>query len=550
MEKLLENFRIKTKILGLVGLGVLLALIIAVNALLGLSDMNQLTADMHDKQLLSMHYVEQASIEAMAINAADYHFLAETEKPRMDAVNVRRAESVKLMNRWLALYSQTDLGPEDQETLKQFHKAWADMDVVCTQMRDLDYNVLPSDVDGANRVLSIMRKQCLPQFQAVEKILDDMVASKDKETDAAAQVAQSAYNHARVVAVSVQLVGAVLLLVIGLAIARNILQKLNVAGKIMNRMGAGDLSVDISPGGRDELSQMLRAMAETQYKLRNIVGEIVHASGVIASTTSQLADSSQDVTQQVALQVQATSSAAVAIENLAKGIELCTDNAGQADGLAREAGQQAKQGRTEVQTSATQVGKVSESVTRSADDLEALSSQAEQIGSIATVIKDVADQTNLLALNAAIEAARAGEMGRGFAVVADEVRKLAERTTGSATEITQMIGKIQSGAREAVQSMRNSRQTVTGVVELADSAALTISVVEQRAEGVVRSISSIAGLLGEEREASRALSAQVDSIAGMSKHNGEVIASFSQATSELTVVVERLKASTGQFKLP
>ncbi len=87
---------------------------------------------------------------------------------------------------------------------------------------------------------------------------------------------------------------------------------------------------------------------------------------------------------------------------------------------------------------------------KTAEMMQDLEKQSDEIGNIVQSVVRIADQTNLLALNAAIEAARAGEHGRGFAIVADEVRNLSETSEKSANKIKDVVAEIQGEVRKVV----------------------------------------------------------------------------------------------------
>lgn len=99
-----------------------------------------------------------------------------------------------------------------------------------------------------------------------------------------------------------------------------------------------------------------------------------------------------------------------------------------------------------------------------------LNDYATEIEKIVKIITGISAQTNLLALNAGIEAARAGEHGTGFAVVANEVRKLAEQSSHSATQIIELVSKVQEKAHTTSRSSETGMSEVKKGIEIVNEA--------------------------------------------------------------------------------
>jgi methyl-accepting chemotaxis protein len=315
---------------------------------------------------------------------------------------------------------------------------------------------------------------------------------------------------------------AVIIALIGLAIAASIIRPIGHILQTMAKLAKGDtganipytdLGGDLGHIGRavqvfkdnallaEKLEQEKQALAteaqtaQTALRLQladdfdSTVSDIIEG---LTSATQQLQATAQDLDRVAQESLSTNASAAAAAAQTQQSAQVIASAVVELNSTAEAVLQQTQTANELALVAGRDAGNVNTQMSN-------LAQTADAISGIALSIDTIAEQTNLLALNATIEAARAGSYGRGFAVVASEVKSLAGQTSDLTQSIAAQLGDVQLNSAEAVKAAAFVLEHIYTITE--NSAAIsaaagqqqsTTSEISQRVNDIAQSIDQLA----------------------------------------------------------
>ncbi|MDK4198954.1 methyl-accepting chemotaxis protein [Pseudomonas sp. HR1] len=400
------------------------------------------------------------------------------------------------------------------------------------------------DNEGA---IALINTSIRPLTNALEKTIAELNAFNERGAKAAGQAAGATYADGLLWVYG--LIGLTIAATVVLAalLIRSITLPVGEALRIAQRIARKDLTERITVVGRDEAAGMLQALAQMQGNLRDTVSHIADSSTQLASAAEEMTAVIDEAGRGYVRQNDEVNQAASAVTEMSSAVEEVARNAADAASTSLHTQTLTSDGLDKVTRTVQSIEALAQNVASTSEQIQALSSRAQDINAVVEVIRGIAEQTNLLALNAAIEAARAGEQGRGFAVVADEVRALAHRTQQSTREIEQMIGAIQSDSSLAVKAMAESQQLAGESTSVAQLANVSLEQIAASISQINDRNAVIATAAEEQAQVAREIDRNITSIRDLATQSATGATQTASASAEVSKLATGLNRVVREF---
>ncbi|MGE4398701.1 MAG: methyl-accepting chemotaxis protein [Campylobacterales bacterium] len=472
-----------------------------------------------------------------------YKYIVESEPKQKDANEVRLQEAKKDFDETLKKYETMLSDDKDKEMLKADKEAAEKYVALLTEVMA---TAKGGNEAGAKELLLSKHKE------TVAKLTKALNAHMKHNTDLATKESKDAAQEKRVANIEIIIVVVLTIAAtigMGILIGRNILGGVTlIHDSITNFVSTKNLNTKIEYDKDNEIKEIVESFNSLITTLKATIEDAKNSSNENASVSHELSSTSIQIGKNAESSTEIVENAIKEISGIRAFIEETAHVSERAKENIREAGGKLDGASKKMLSLQQEVNHASEAEIMLSQKLEQMSTDAENVKQILTVINDIADQTNLLALNAAIEAARAGEHGRGFAVVADEVRKLAERTQRSLTEINATISVIVQSIMDSAEQMSKNADNIKKLVNVSSDVEDTITDTSNVMQESVRAVNQSAENSMKIAADAGKIVTLVENINNLTTSNARSVEEIAFAAEHLFKLTEGLNEKLNQFK--
>jgi len=539
LTKALSHVGWRKKILGYSALYIGLVLGIGAFGSFTIYQQNQSMANIIQVSQQKVNGVTNARVAVVEMERALAKVIATEERSKIRKQAVAAIRSLSLLDEQIQTLSET---LKDSEEVKEIL-------VLIQRMRPIQLQVIKearknNDADAVEKMQSItsdaQKVNDLSQ-QLVEKERNELISEQD------ALIKQG--YIAITIMIWVVGIGLLLGIITSLFAAYLVTRPLSMVEKAMTSLANGNLNIELTDEGTDEIGRTVNAMSITISNLHEIISKIHSGSELLGEHSSQIGKTAEIVST-VSTKLH---DGIEAIKGDTQIVHSVTDDVAE---RLRQATEGADITSTTTKKSAQQMLNTVKEFQRFQSDMEntadvtrRLSVAADQVTSITDTIRDISSQTNLLALNAAIEAARAGDQGRGFAVVADEVRQLAKRTEDATAEISTLVEEISASVSTTVDALETSvsdaKDNINKLTGLADEATVS----SERVQDMRTYMTEVEGLMASQTQAVEGIISSVATLFDVSVDANQETEQLHQLSQNLDKASSNLNSVVDRFTL-
>ncbi|MGD8191404.1 methyl-accepting chemotaxis protein [Brevibacillus ginsengisoli] len=547
----MNNMRIKTRLWILVGL--LLAIMGAIGYI-GyhyLDEANGKMKAMYANNLFRIQLLGKTQVNLLAYEGGLYRLIIEDDPKRMQQILKEEMDPcIQENDQLLHTYQSSSLEPFEQGKMSILNQLLAGYRAERNEV--VKYS-LKNDTAESLQAYNKIR----PILTQINQIINDLVIFQETQAEDHYNQSRAEESSAIAFLTTSIILAALLAILLAYFAIRSITKPINELIRTSQQVAEGDLTHLSGIRSTNEIGQLGRAINEMIVKLRTLIAQIVNMSQQTASSTIELASSAQqsgatsnlitvtinEIAEGATKQADHTNTVFHQVENMLRDISGGFELAKTTFSKVKRTVHVTHTGNESILEATEHLHQVAGNVRSSTDAIRKLGQRSAEIGSITSVITDIANQTNLLALNAAIEAARAGEHGKGFAVVADEVRKLAEESKVAGTQISELINSVLSETQLTISTMENNLMAIQEQEGLLDKSSTAFRDIVEHVRETEQSTSQVNLLFKDIQTGAESILRAVQEITEITQRAAASTQEIAASTEQQSAAIEEISAN-------